>query len=78
MNKLSPAHGLFPIKVSINNGHFADSTVTFGALGDSFYEYLLKLWLQGGKKEDWLRAMYDKAIDGVAEKYFSTHLYLYN
>lgn len=22
-----------------------------GALGDSFYEYLLKAWLQGGKRE---------------------------
>ena len=39
--------------------------VTFGALGDSFYEYLLKTWLQGGKKEKWLRDMYDRAMDGV-------------
>jgi hypothetical protein len=39
--------------------------VTFGALGDSFYEYLLKVWIQGGKKEQWLREMYDKAMDSV-------------
>ena len=39
--------------------------VTFGALGDSFFEYLLKLWLQGGRKEAWLRAAYDKAMDGA-------------
>lgn len=39
--------------------------VTFGALGDSFYEYLLKTWLQGGRKERWLRNMYDRAMDGV-------------
>lgn len=25
--------------------------VTFGALGDSFYEYLIKAWVQGGKSE---------------------------
>ncbi|CAN0483024.1 unnamed protein product [Scytosiphon promiscuus] len=31
--------------------------VTFGALGDSFYEYLLKAWLQGGMKETSYRSM---------------------
>lgn len=31
--------------------------VTFGALGDSFYEYLLKAWLQGGKTEPTYREM---------------------
>ena len=37
-------------------------------LGDSFYEYLLKVWIQGGKKETWLRQMYDEAMDGVINK----------
>ena len=31
--------------------------ITFGALGDSFYEYLLKAWLQGGKTEPKYRDM---------------------
>ncbi len=31
--------------------------VTFGALGDSFYEYLLKVWLQGGRTETKYRKM---------------------
>lgn len=65
MNQRKPPHGLFPIKVSISNGQFTDKTVTFGALGDSFYEYLLKVWLQGGRQENWLREMYDNAIEGV-------------
>lgn len=65
MSKMHPDHGLFPIKVSIEDGGFAESQITLGALGDSFYEYLLKIWLQGGKKETWLRDMYDRAIDGV-------------
>lgn len=68
MRKKDPQYGLFPIKVSIADGSFADTQITFGALGDSFYEYLLKVWLQGGKKENWLRKMYDKAMDGVMEK----------
>ena len=67
MSTKSPPHGLFPIKVNINDGSFSDSQVTFGALGDSFYEYLLKVWLQGGRKEAWLRDMYDKAMNGVMD-----------
>jgi len=46
MFKKRPANGLFPIKVNIADGNVADSHITFGALGDSFYEYLLKLWIQ--------------------------------
>lgn len=67
MYKANPAHGLYPIKVGIGSGRFTDQHVTFGALGDSFYEYLLKVWIQGGKKEQWLREMYDKSIDGVMD-----------
>lgn len=62
-----PSHGLYPIKVSISDGSFVDSQVTLGALGDSFYEYLLKVWLQGNKKEKWLREMYDEAVNGICD-----------
>lgn len=41
--------------------------MTFGAFGDSFYEYLLKVWMQGGRREDRYRKMYDDAMDGVDE-----------
>ena len=67
MYQKHPPTGLYPIKVSNRDGSFADSQITFGALGDSFYEYLLKVWLQGGRKETWLREMYDSAMDGVME-----------
>ncbi|CAE7498591.1 MAN1A2 [Symbiodinium pilosum] len=41
--------------------------ITMGADGDSFYEYLLKVWIQGGKRpeEDFLKGMYDKAVEGM-------------
>ena len=51
------ADGLAPIYVSPQSGKFTTGRVTFGALGDSWYEYLLKCWIQGGKTEDWLREM---------------------
>jgi len=31
-------------------GKFSGGVITFGARGDSYYEYLLKQWLQTGQK----------------------------
>lgn len=53
------------INVSLDTGNIRGGPYKFGALGDSFYEYMLKLWLQTGKSEKYLREMYDKAMDGV-------------
>jgi hypothetical protein len=36
-----------------------------GALGDSFYEYLVKLWIFLDKKEPKYRRMYDEAMENV-------------
>lgn len=33
------------------------------ALGDSFYEYLLKSWIQSGKQDTEARKLYDEAIE---------------
>ena len=44
----------------------------FGALGDSYYEYLLKAWLQGGKQEKRLKDQYDASIDGMMKLLFGT------
>jgi len=41
------------------------SKFTLGACADSFYEYMLKLWIQGGKKETKYRMMYDESIDAI-------------
>ena len=39
--------------------------ITLGADGDSFYEYLVKGWLQTGRRDDRLWAMYNDAVDGM-------------
>ena len=36
--------------------------VSLGALGDSFYEYLLKSWIMSGKTDHLARKMYDDAM----------------
>lgn len=39
--------------------------MSMGALGDSFYEYLLKAWLQSGKEDNEARQMFDEAMDAA-------------
>ena len=63
----SPPHGLYPIYVRTESGSFSTRQVTFGALGDSFYEYLLKVWVQGSRSEGTYRRVYDRAMDGMVE-----------
>ena len=36
--------------------------VSLGALGDSFYEYLIKSWVMSGKTDNLARRMYDQAV----------------
>ena len=36
------------------------------------YEYLLKQWVQTGKREDWLWEMYSSAMDGMHEHLLQT------
>jgi hypothetical protein len=68
--KIDTHDGLYP--TLINNIHlkpsFANDEISIGAMGDSFYEYLLKIWLQGGKKETKYRHMYDRAMKGIMDK----------
>lgn len=58
--------GLYPTFINPNSGTWSSPKLTFGALADSFYEYLVKQWLLTGKKESWLRAMWDETMLGMA------------
>jgi Glycosyl hydrolase family 47 len=51
-----------------NQASFANNRLTFGAMSDSLYEYMLKVWIQGGKTEPLYRDMYDKAMTGMHEE----------
>lgn len=42
---------LVPLYINAQTGQLRPGTLTFGARADSYYEYLLKQWLQSGKKE---------------------------
>ena len=37
--------GVLPSFIQLSSGEWSSGTLTIGAMGDSYYEYLLKLWL---------------------------------
>ncbi|KAI7812705.1 mannosidase, alpha, class 1B, member 1b isoform X1 [Triplophysa rosa] len=58
--------GLVPMFINTNSGQFTHQGIyTLGARADSYYEYLLKQWIQGGKKENDLLEDYLQAMEGV-------------
>ncbi|XP_068454994.1 mannosidase, alpha, class 1B, member 1b isoform X2 [Clinocottus analis] len=58
--------GLVPMFINTNNGQFTHQGIyTLGARADSYYEYLLKQWIQGGRTEPQLLEDYLQAIEGV-------------
>lgn len=74
VHNLNKPDGLVPIFISTTSGKFIGRTITLGARGDSYYEYLLKQWIQSGASfdknhkdyyllEDWLTS-----VKGVKEK----------
>jgi mannosyl-oligosaccharide alpha-1,2-mannosidase len=54
-------NGLYWNFMSATTGEFVREHVSIGALGDSFYEYLLKAYIQLGDNE--ARQMYDEAMN---------------
>ncbi|KAL7597762.1 hypothetical protein Lser_V15G25399 [Lactuca serriola] len=67
LNKTFPADGLLPIYINPHRGTASHSTITFGAMGDSFYEYLLKVWIQGNKTAEvkHYREMWETSMKGL-------------
>lgn len=63
---LPKTDGLVPIYINAETGKFRPfSTITLGARGDSYYEYLLKQWLHTGKSRDFLIRDYNESVSGI-------------
>jgi len=67
LRKVFPSDGLLPIYISPDSGQPGYAKVSFGAMGDSFYEYLLKVWIQGNKTEvvKHYREMWEQSMEGM-------------
>uniref|UniRef100_A0A914ICH1 alpha-1,2-Mannosidase n=1 Tax=Globodera rostochiensis TaxID=31243 RepID=A0A914ICH1_GLORO len=68
VTELRKPDGLYPNYINPQTGKWCQKHVSVGALGDSFYENLLKIWIFNGKRDDHLREAYQSAIKAIEEK----------
>ncbi|XP_030853775.1 endoplasmic reticulum mannosyl-oligosaccharide 1,2-alpha-mannosidase-like [Strongylocentrotus purpuratus] len=69
LHNLPKKEGLVPIFINANSGQFRpNSILTLGARADSYYEYLLKQWLQTSKSEKRFHDDYIEAVEGIKKK----------
>ncbi|KAI0313215.1 glycoside hydrolase [Amylostereum chailletii] len=57
--------GLASIFMNPRDGRFVTSAIRLGSRGDSYYEYLIKQYIQTGMTEEVYRDMYDDAIQAI-------------
>lgn len=69
MRTLPTVEGLVPIYINPSSGQFSGENIRLGSRGDSYYEYLLKVWVQQERYRDtslkYLFEMYTEAMKGV-------------
>lgn len=70
--KMDKPQGLYPNYLNPKTGRWGQHHMSIGALGDSFYEYLLKAWIQSGNEDTQAREMYDTAIEAMENKLLQT------
>ncbi|TVY57098.1 Mannosyl-oligosaccharide 1,2-alpha-mannosidase [Lachnellula cervina] len=57
--------GLVPIYIYAHDGRFRGSNIRLGSRGDSYYEYLIKQFLQTSKEEPIYEELWDETLAGV-------------
>eukprot|EP00029_Vermamoeba_vermiformis_P005380 TRINITY_DN1853_c0_g1_i1.p1 TRINITY_DN1853_c0_g1~~TRINITY_DN1853_c0_g1_i1.p1 ORF type:complete len:617 (+),score=182.80 TRINITY_DN1853_c0_g1_i1:23-1873(+) len=65
LHAIKPSDSLYPMYVEVAPAKFRGGHVSLGAMGDSFYEYLLKLWLLFSKTKPLYRDMYYESADAI-------------
>ena len=68
IRKTAPRDMLCPVFMSAVSGRWSNDHIALGALGDSFYEYLLKQYLLTGKTEETYRDMFAAAMNAIVDK----------
>ena len=57
--------GLVPIYIYASTGQFRGNNIRLGSRGDSYYEYLIKQYLQTSKEEPIYEELWNEALAGV-------------
>ncbi|CAG5136271.1 unnamed protein product [Candidula unifasciata] len=68
LKEIDKPGGFYSNYIHPKTGKWGQQHVSIGALGDSFYEYLLKEWLMSNKEDTEARQMYDQAMQVVYDK----------
>lgn len=66
--------GLLPIFIYATTGGFRDNNIRLGSRGDSYYEYLIKQYLQTSCEESIYQEMWNQSLAGV-RKWLITYSY---
>lgn len=72
VKSLEKPRGLYPNYLHPKTGKWGQHHMSMGALGDSFFEYLLKNWIQSGKEDKESRVMFDEAMQPVIQHMLQT------
>ena len=68
LDRADKPEGLYPNYMNPNSGQFSGSHVSLGALGDSFYEYLIKSYLLTNKTDSQAIRMHKEASNAVQKQ----------
>jgi len=68
----SKPSSLYPNYLNPKTGKWGQQHTSMGALGDSFYEYLLKEWLRSGKVDIEAKNLFDQAATDVENELVKT------
>lgn len=72
LQQMDKPEGLYPNYLNPKTGRWGQQHMSIGPLGDSFFEYLLKTWIQSGRTDTEAREMYDRAIESATKKLVQT------
>lgn len=65
-------HSLLPFALSMTHGTFSTNMVTLGAPADSYFEYVIKMWVQGGRQETRYWELFAQIADAMVEVFAYT------
>jgi mannosyl-oligosaccharide alpha-1,2-mannosidase len=65
---MDKTEGMYPVYLNPETGKFTSNLVSYGGLGDSFYEYLLKQYILSGKEDLRAKEMYEESIEGLVNR----------
>lgn len=68
LNTIEKPGDLYPNFINPRTGQWGQRHMSLGALGDSFYEYLLKAWIVSGGVDEQARVMFDTAMQAALDK----------